>query len=78
MDFDQFKCQVFVPGTFSCTIFGAVIGLVFAILCLTLGFGKAVLIGVCCLIGAFLGGVRDKSAFVKRTVLFFHKDRDQY
>ncbi|MBQ8092902.1 MAG: DUF2273 domain-containing protein [Clostridia bacterium] len=78
MDFKTFTSQMFTPGTVPCTIFGAVLGAVFAILCLTIGVGKALLIGFFCLIGAFLGGVKDKNAFFKRIVLFFHKDEDQY
>ena len=38
--------QMFTPGTVACTVFGAVLGIVFAVLCLTIGVGKAVLIGV--------------------------------
>ena len=65
------------PGTVPCTLFGAAIGLVFAVLCMTLGVLKALLIGVFCLIGAFIGGVKDKMGFIKKILLFFHKDDSQ-
>ena len=78
IDMKTFANQMFVPGTVPCTIFGAVMGIVFAILCLTLGLGKALLIGLFCLIGAFLGGVKNKTAFIKRLLLFFHKGEDRY
>lgn len=79
MDKKTFFSQMLTPGTLPCTLLGAVIGLVFAILCLTIGVGKALLIGVFCLIGAFVGGVKDKAGFVRRIVLFFHRDSsDRY
>jgi len=78
MDIKTFTTQMFTPGTIPCTIFGAILGIIFAVLCLTIGVGKALLIGVFGLIGAFLGGVGDKSAFVKHTILIFHKDEEKY
>lgn len=77
MDFKSFFSQMLTPGTVPCTIFGAAIGLIFAVLCMTIGVGKALLIGVFCLIGAFVGGVKDKVGFVKKIILFFHKDDSQ-
>lgn len=74
MDWKTFAAQMFTPGTRSCALFGAVVGCVFAVLCLTIGTGKTVLIGVFCLIGAFIGGVKDKAGFVRKTILFFHRD----
>ena len=63
----------------ACALFGAVVGLIFAVLCLTIGVGKALLIGIFCLIGAFIGGVKDKKAFVRRVVsLFSRDDMDRY
>lgn len=70
--------QMFTPGTVACTVFGALLGIVFAILCLTIGVGKAVLIGAFCLIGAFIGGVKDKKGFIRSIVLFFHRDDSNY
>ena len=46
---------------------------------LTIGVGKALVIGIFCLIGAFIGGVKDKKEFVRSVVLFFHRgDADRY
>ena len=38
------------------------------------GVGKALLIGVFCLVGAFVGGVKDKGAFVRRVAGLFHRE----
>ncbi len=70
----NFFSQMLTPGTVPCAVFGAVIGLVFAVLCMTIGVLKALLIGIFCLVGAFIGGVKDKVGFVKKIVLFFRKD----
>ena len=77
MDMKSFISQMFTPGTSACTVFGMVMGVVFAVLCLTIGVGKALLIGLFCLVGAFIGGVKDKGAFVRNVILFFHRDSDQ-
>ena len=74
MDWKSFLSQMLTPGTRACALFGAALGLVFAVLCLTIGVGKTLLIGVFCLIGAFVGGVKDKAGFVRRVILFFHRD----
>lgn len=68
--------QMFTPGTVACTIFCAALGVIFAILCLTIGVGPAVLIAFFCLLGAFIGGVKDKKAFVRGFVNFFHRDEN--
>ncbi len=78
MDMKTFFSQMFTPGTAACTLFGIVVGLVFAVLCLTIGVGKSLLIALFCLIGAFVGGVRDKKAFVRSVILFFHRDGNEY
>ena len=79
MDWKTFASQMFTPGTRACAIFGAAVGVVFAVLCLTIGVGKAVLIGLFCLIGAFIGGVKDKAGFIRKLILFFHRDgMDRY
>ena len=78
MDVRTFVRDMFTPGTASCTLFGIAVGLIFAVLCLTIGVGKALVIGLFCLIGAFVGGVKDKRAFVRSVVLFFHRDEDRY
>ena len=77
MDMKQFFSQMFTPGTVPCAVFGAALGLVFAVLCMTIGVVKSLLIGVFCLIGVFIGGVKDKVGFVKKILLFFHKDDSQ-
>lgn len=78
-DWKTFVKEMFIPGTTSCMIFGAVLGLIFAVLCLTIGVAKALLIGVFCLIGGFFGKVKDKKAFIRNLVNFFHNDHtDRY
>ena len=73
MDMKSFLSQMFTPGTAPCTIFGIAVGLIFAVLCLTIGVGKALLIGLFCLVGAFVGGVKDKIGFIRKVILFFHR-----
>ena len=70
--------QIFTPGTVPCTLFGIALGAVFAILCLTIGPGPAILIAVFCLIGGFVGGVRDKKAFVRNLFDLFHRNDSDY
>lgn len=74
MNWKTFLSQMLTPGTPACAVFGAAIGLIFAVLCLTIGVGKALIIGIFCLIGAFIGGVKDKAAFVRKVILFFHRE----
>ena len=73
MDKKSFFSQMLTPGTVPCTLFGMAVGLVFAVLCLTIGVGKALLIGLFCLCGAFIGGVKDKPGFIRSVILFFHR-----
>ena len=73
MDKKNFFAQMFTPGTVPCALFGMAMGLLFAVLCLTVGVGKALLIGGFCLVGAFVGGVKDKMGFVRKVILFFHR-----
>jgi len=73
MDKKNFFAQVFTPGTVPCAVFGMAVGLLFAVLCLTIGVGKTLLIGLFCLVGAFVGGVKDKAGFIRRVILFFHR-----
>ena len=54
MDLKTFVSQMLTPGTVPCTLFGAALGLIFAVLCLTVGVGPALLIALLCLIGAFI------------------------
>lgn len=78
MDRKTFFSQIFTPGTVPCALFGTCIGLVFAVLCMTIGVGKALVIGLFCLVGAFIGGVKDKKAFLRNIILFFHRDKNDY
>lgn len=73
MDKKNFFSQIFTPGTVPCALFGMAVGLLFAVLCLTIGVGKAALIGLFCLVGAFVGGVKDKAGFIRKVILFFHR-----
>ncbi len=77
-DLRGFISQMFTPGTAPCTIFGIAVGLIFAVLCLTIGVVKALVIGLFCLAGAFIGGVKDKKAFLRGVVSFFSRDEDRY
>ena len=43
---------------------------------LLVGVGPALLIALFCLIGAFIGGVKDKKKFVENIYLFFHHDEN--
>ncbi|MFR5788519.1 MAG: DUF2273 domain-containing protein [Christensenellales bacterium] len=58
-----------------CTLFGMALGLIFAVLCLTIGVGAALLIALFCLIGAFIGGVKDKRSSWKASTCFFSMTR---
>ena len=72
MDLKTFVSQMLTPGTVPCTLFGAALGLIFAVLCLTVGVGPALLIALFCLIGA----IKDKKKFVENIYLFFHHDEN--
>ena len=76
MDLKTFVNQMLTPGTVLCTLFGMALGLIFAVLCLTIGVGAALLIALFCLIGAFIGGVKDKKKFVESVYLFFQHDEN--
>ena len=77
MDRKTFFSQLLTPGTVPCTIFGVAVGLIFALLLLTIGVGKTLIIGLFCLVGAFIGGVKDKTGFVRRIILFFHRGKTE-
>ena len=53
-------------GTRECGFLCAVAGAVLAVLLLTVGFWKTLLVVLFCAAGAFIGGVHDKEAFVKK------------
>lgn len=52
-------------GTHQAALIGGLAGLVVAVLLLTLGFWKTLLIVLCCSLGCFLGGVKDKPAVIR-------------
>lgn len=55
-------------GTPACGLFCGVCGIVLAVLLLAIGFWKTVFVVLLCALGAFLGGVKDKEAFLRRVV----------
>ena len=55
-------------GTPECAIFSAVVAMVLALLFLTVGFWNTVLVALVMLIGAFLGGVKDKKQWLKNLI----------
>lgn len=63
-DIELFLRRMLTPGTVPCALFGALMGLLIAVLFLTIGVGKTLLVALCCLIGAFIGGVKDKREFM--------------
>ena len=74
-DFKACLGQMCTPGSAAATISGAILGILFAILFLTIGFWKTLLIVLCCLIGALIGAVKDKKALLCR--LSFRKDKSE-
>ncbi len=60
--------NVFTIGTPECAIFFSVAAMVLALLILTVGFWKAVLIAALRAVGAFLGGVKDKRQCLKNVI----------
>ena len=65
---DRFIDNICRIGTPECAIFSAVIAMVLALLFLSIGFWKTVLVAVLMAVGAFLGGVKDKKQMVKNLV----------
>lgn len=63
-------------GTPACGIFCGVIGGIAAVLILTIGFWQTVLVAALCALGAFIGGVKDKSAAIKRLINRIAPPRD--
>lgn len=61
------------PGTPQAALFCGVIGVVVAMLILIIGFFKTMLIVLCCAIGLFIGGVKDKAACIRRVISFFRR-----
>lgn len=55
-------------GTPACAAFCGLCGVVLAILLLTAGFWKTLFITLLCVIGVFVGGVKEKTQWVKDTI----------
>ena len=55
-------------GTAECAIFFAVMAMVLALLFLIAGFWQTLLILALVLVGAFIGGVKDKKEWIRNTV----------
>ena len=65
---NSFTKNIFKVGTPECAIFFALVAMVLALLFLALGFWQTLLIVVLVLLGLFIGGVKDKGEWLKRTV----------
>ena len=64
----SFAHEMLIVGTPECAIFSGAAAMVLALLLLTLGFWKTLLVAVIVCAGAFIGGVKDKKAFIARIV----------
>ena len=67
-DFREFFQKITEPGTPQAMMFYGAVGLAVALLLLWIGFWKTLLVVVCCLLGCFLGGVKDKAGFFRRVM----------
>ncbi len=61
---NEFTARILQVGTAECAIFFAVLAMVLALLFLYIGFWKTVLIAVLVCVGLFIGGVKNKKAWV--------------
>lgn len=59
-----FTARILQVGTAECAIFFAILAMVLALLFLSLGFWKTVLIAVLVCVGLFLGGVKNKKEWI--------------
>lgn len=75
--FKEIVTSLLEPGTRLSALFYAVLGLIVAVLLLTIGFWKTLLIVLCCLVGAFIGGVKDKRAFIQRFLSVFSRNHSE-
>ena len=60
--------KIFQIGTAECAIFFAFLAMVLALLFLSLGFWKTVLIAVLMALGLFIGGVKDKKGWISEKI----------
>ena len=65
---NAFVKNMFKVGTPECAITFAVVAMVMALLFLLLGFWQTLLIVALILLGAFIGGVKDKKEWVRNAV----------
>ena len=72
-DFKWLLQEITQPGTPQAALFCGVIGVVVAMLILIIGFFKTLLIVLCCAVGLFIGGVKDKKAFIVQLISYFHR-----
>ena len=72
-DFKWLLQEITQPGTPQAALFCGVIGVVVAMLILIIGFFKTLLIVLCCAVGLFIGGVKDKKAFLVQLISYFHR-----
>jgi len=70
-DFREWIRKLTEPGTPLAALFFGVLGLIVALLLLQIGFWRTLLVVVCCLVGCFLGGVKDKGGFIRRILSRF-------
>lgn len=64
----EFIKRVFTPGTVECAVACGLLGIVVALLLLTIGVWKTLLFVVLVAIGVFIGGVKDKRAFIRKLI----------
>lgn len=62
---DSFWRKVLTPGTPHCALACTAVGIVTALLLLWAGVWRTLLVAACVAVGAFLGGVRDKKAWIR-------------
>lgn len=62
----NFIKRVFTPGTVECAIACALLGVAVALLLMIIGVWPTLLICVLAAAGGFLGGVKNKKAFIRR------------
>ncbi|MBR1584362.1 MAG: DUF2273 domain-containing protein [Clostridia bacterium] len=61
---NDWTAKIFQIGTSECAIFFAAVAMVLALLFLALGFWQTVLVAALMALGLFIGGVKDKKAWI--------------
>ncbi len=64
----NFVQNMFKIGTPECALFFGAAAMVLALLFLTVGFWETILIALLVCVGAFIGGVKDKKEWIRKTV----------